>query len=403
MNILFVYSADLYTTANYCVKPLKKSHTVITCGQGKDGKVQDIPCQFNSNISDVIDKIDEAKKPQLIIYTEGCPPFFPKGLDKVQIPTVWYPGDPIYNFHWQKEIAPIFDFLFIYQKELVDKYKELGNNNVYWLPYGCDLDIHKKYEGKKIYDVCFIGNTEISLHPERVEFLNRLSRRFNVYIDKKFLDEMAQAFSQAKIVFNKSTKNDLNMRVFEALSCGSFLITDRLFNNGLEDLFVDKKHLVIYDNYEHLEGLVDYYLKHPEEREEIARQGREEALKKHTYEHRMNQLIQIVTDALNSGYKKKEINYSPFVRSIIYADVYFNLKNYPEAILEYKNSLPFEPVRLTPLFRLCISLWNSQFYLAIGLFKLTRFLKRVYLKWGKMAITNFTLLRKVYLNFQLRK
>ena len=72
---------------------------------------------------------------------------------------------------------------------------------------------------------------------------------------------MAKIYSQAKIIFNKSIRKDLNMRVFEAMSCGSMLVTDRLKPEaGLEELFKDKKHFVLYDNESDLVEKIGYYL-----------------------------------------------------------------------------------------------------------------------------------------------
>ncbi len=39
---------------------------------------------------------------------------------------------------------------------------------------------------------------------------------------------MARTYSAARTVFNRSIKNDINMRVFEALASGSLLVTNDL-------------------------------------------------------------------------------------------------------------------------------------------------------------------------------
>lgn len=109
----------------------------------------------------------------------------------------------------------------------------------------------------------------------------------------KYLHDMARTYSQSKIVFNKSLKGDLNMRVFEALSCGRLLLTDRI-NNGLEELFTDKEHLVIYNDYEDLRNKARDYLTHPDESEAIAHKGQEEIWKKHTYLHRARYLVETI-------------------------------------------------------------------------------------------------------------
>ena len=73
------------------------------------------------------------------------------------------------------------------------------------------------------------------------------------------------------------------------------LLTDRAPGSGLDEMFVDRQHLVYYDDAT-LEALVEYYLAHPNEREMIAEQGRQEVLRWHTYDHRMTTLLETIFD-----------------------------------------------------------------------------------------------------------
>ena len=143
---------------------------------------------------------------------------------------------------------------------------------------------------EKIYDFIFVG----SLYPERRKILEKLETKFKVKVfSNLFGEEMVKVYNQSKIVFNKSAAGETNLCLFEALSCGSFLISDRLAPEvGLEDLLVNKKHLILYDTENDLMGKVAYYLSHEQERETIAEQGRNEVLNKHTYRHRALQVLE---------------------------------------------------------------------------------------------------------------
>ncbi len=57
----------------------------------------------------------------------------------------------------------------------------------------------------------------------------------------------------------------------------------RLFKNG--------EHLVVFNNMQELKELIDYYLKHPSEAKIIAEKGRKEVLEKHTFIHRVNEIL----------------------------------------------------------------------------------------------------------------
>ena len=70
---------------------------------------------------------------------------------------------------------------------------------------------------------------------------------------------MAEIYSQSWIVFNKSIKNDINMRVFESTASESLLFTDKIINNGWSDLFKDKP-FVIYENKNELINQLKFHL-----------------------------------------------------------------------------------------------------------------------------------------------
>jgi hypothetical protein len=64
-----------------------------------------------------------------------------------------------------------------------------------------------------------------------------------MFVGRAYFEEMARAYSAARLLFNRSLKNDVNMRVFEAVACGSLLFKNDLGNNGQDELFRDGVHL----------------------------------------------------------------------------------------------------------------------------------------------------------------
>jgi 2-polyprenyl-3-methyl-5-hydroxy-6-metoxy-1,4-benzoquinol methylase len=117
------------------------------------------------------------------------------------------------------------------------------------------------------------------------------SRYRQSFVGRAYFDEMARTYSASRLVFNRSIKNDLNMRVFEALACGSLLLTNDLTDNGQAELFTGGVHLDTYGDAEELLDKVAYYLRHAEIRERIAAEGRREAHERHTYRLRMERLL----------------------------------------------------------------------------------------------------------------
>lgn len=83
-----------------------------------------------------------------------------------------------------------------------------------------------------------------------------------------------------------------NMRLFEATGVGAMLITD--YKDNLCDLFEIGKEVAAYRSAGECAELVNYYLQHPKEAEEIALAGQQRTLNSHSYSQRMEQTTEIL-------------------------------------------------------------------------------------------------------------
>ena len=212
--------------------------------------------------------------------------------------TIYVASDTHLDNGYRLKKAKQFDFAFFNQKDAAEK------NDTIWLPHAAEPQAYPKIEIIKKYDVCFIGhiqNTQNYNDMNRTDALDRLFRevpnfyygsRHPAFPEKNLFEDAARKFSQSRIVFNISIKDDINMRVFETLSTGSFLLTNWIPTLG--DLFEDGKHLVTYKSYDEMVKKAKYYLEHEDEREKIAQAGYEEFISKHTYKHRIEKIFQIV-------------------------------------------------------------------------------------------------------------
>jgi len=97
------------------------------------------------------------------------------------------------------------------------------------------------------------------------------------YINQKevFGKEMLNELKKYKICINIHSdfgKNQtINMRVYEALSAGCLLITDK--NKKMEKFFKDKKHVIYFKDTNDLKNKINYYLNNPEKSFKIANSG----------------------------------------------------------------------------------------------------------------------------------
>ena len=110
-------------------------------------------------------------------------------------------------------------------------------------------------------------------------------------------DIWTKIYSASKIVLsihyrdpeNRFPVHQASPRVFEAMACGAFVLTDR--QKDVLSLFKDGEHLVTFSDDVDLDRKIAYYLEHADERERIAAAGRQEVFKNHTYENRLRRLL----------------------------------------------------------------------------------------------------------------
>ncbi|PAB59157.1 CgeB family protein [Anaeromicrobium sediminis] len=113
-----------------------------------------------------------------------------------------------------------------------------------------------------------------------------------IYIENK---ELRKAYSSCKILFNDhwedmKKKGFLSNRLFDGYASGAFIISDNV--RGSQSVFGDA--LVTYETKEELGNLIEKYLKNESLRKEKARKGYENVIKKHTFEKRVERIIEVI-------------------------------------------------------------------------------------------------------------
>jgi len=103
-----------------------------------------------------------------------------------------------------------------------------------------------------------------------------------------YYNQAPYVYKNSKINLNitlRSIGSGIPLRCFDIMGCGGFLLTN--YQADLFELFEPNKDFVYYTDYEDLLEKVDYYLKHDEKRERIARNGYEKVKERHTYKERL--------------------------------------------------------------------------------------------------------------------
>lgn len=238
-----------------------------------------------------ISEIPEGKFDLFLNIDDGFQFHLPEHLR----PAACWVIDTHMDYKWCLEKASRYDYVFAAQKDGALKLQIEGIESTQWLPLACDPEIHRSYQEEIRYDFSFVGNL---VGRERNALLNTLRSKYpNCFIGQKYFEEMARIYSASRLIFNRSIKNDINMRVYEALGCGGLLLTNDLTENGQSELFSDRVHLATYNCPEELFDKLNYYLRHEVERKKIAQRGHEHVLSRHTYQHRMQTLLASIDKA----------------------------------------------------------------------------------------------------------
>ncbi len=110
-----------------------------------------------------------------------------------------------------------------------------------------------------------------------------------------YYSDLPGFYPLSEINFNctsKQMKGAVNQRVFDVPACGGFVLSD--YREQMEGLFELGREAVCYRDPEEIPELVRFYLGNPAAREKIARAGRERVLREHSYDLRLNSLMDAV-------------------------------------------------------------------------------------------------------------
>ncbi len=263
-------------------------------------------------------------KPDIAIVTGGhrISAGTVKTLRSKGICTALWTIDAILNFQPILAVAPLYDHIFCQGTEAIELLNHVGIKGAHWLPVACDPSQHKPVElsaeEEKLYgnDVVFVG----SYYPNRSElFENLLDFEFAIWgpgweklnVKSRLREcvkgaqtkptEWSKIYSASKIVLAAHYQDpekrfpvyQASPRIFEVMACRAFVISDN--QRDVFSLFKSGEHLIGFDHPDDLVEKIRYYLEHPEERKEIARRGRQEVLNNHTYVHRIQKLLSIVS------------------------------------------------------------------------------------------------------------
>jgi len=280
----------LVNQASFAAELRALGHTVFTAGW-VDAPF-DIRYSRLAHVDDILSQVPDGKGIDAVVYFDDSHSVSVRGLESLNIPSLFYTIDVHHHWRWHGWLSSLVDRTLVAQKGyirvLADSNKSVDPDTLYWFPLWASSYIEPPTEKTK--EVCFRGNLDPHVHPERAKFFADL--KSYVPIDAAE-GPYLEAYPQAKIVVNQCVGDDVNFRVFEALMCGALLVTPKV-GNGFSELFEDGKHLLAYKQGDASDAAekVTRALSNESERLTISSAGRAEVLAKHTAMIRAREFVE---------------------------------------------------------------------------------------------------------------
>ena len=209
-----------------------------------------------------------------------------------------------------EEELPIYDEIFSFSKITTRFFRDTRKLNASFLPFGAKPLALPAHANQDI-DVLFIGSGDLrrifileTIRSHVTVYGNRWSRNYPLMSDElkaRVIDrsvwgaQLHQLLFSSKIVLNITrshfygAETGINLRIFEALAAGAFLLTD--YCDELTELFVVGEEIEVFRSSDELVEKVEYYLANPEKRLEIARRGHQKFLELYTWDSNASFLV----------------------------------------------------------------------------------------------------------------
>jgi predicted O-linked N-acetylglucosamine transferase (SPINDLY family)/glycosyltransferase involved in cell wall biosynthesis len=226
---------------------------------------------------------------------------FPRSLGAFKCPKVLLVGD---THHMQAPIRKLieyaksepFDWIILdHTRHHARWFFEAGLKNVYWIP-ALDFTFQRReIAARPSRKLSFVGQAG-RFHPYRCHVLEELKRAgVPLEVMQTSPSGAADVYADSQITLNIALNGDLNLRVFEALAAGGFLLTDRLGkSSGLEGLFTPGEDLEVWSSKDELVEKIQYYLSNPAEAFRIRRTGQKKLLDLHSPEVKIREFWDLV-------------------------------------------------------------------------------------------------------------
>lgn len=256
------------------------------------------------DLASVVARLPAHQRPELIVVkADATRRNLARGLDRLPGTKVLLVGD---THHFASPLRTLlaygamesFDAVVLdHTRQHAHAFLEAGFDRVYWIP-AVDYALRRRdIPAAPDRPLTFVGQVG-AFHPWRRHMLDRLvAAGLPLSAMRAPPETAADLYAASQVTLNVSLNGDLNLRVFEALGAGGFLLTDALSPEaGLERCFTPGRHLATYRSPDELVDMVRHYLDHPDQAMAIRRAGQAHLLEFHSPQVKCAQFFAAVFD-----------------------------------------------------------------------------------------------------------
>lgn len=216
----------------------------------------------------------------VVVYADASHTNFPLNLGAFDCPKLLVVGD---THHLESPLRRMveyatdarYDFVVsICNRQHLHWFTAAGFSRVAWFPSLAVRHVPRPLQPDRKAQLGFVGQLG-GPHVRRERLIASLrSSGLPLAATTGSRELTADVYAESVACFNASLNGDLNFRVFEVLSAGGCLLTDRLApQSGLGLLLKEDAHYFGYDSPEELVDKARYLLRHRERASEVARSG----------------------------------------------------------------------------------------------------------------------------------
>lgn len=256
------------------------------------------------DVGEILNRLGSHEQPELVVIkADATRRNFPRNLARLRCPKVLIVGvthflhQPIRSLIEYARSEPFDRVVIEVTRHHAHWFARAGVRNLHWLPAVSFNFMPRPQKPSPSRPLTFVGQAGRH-HPYRVQVLNGLrDAGLPLEITQCKPQQTADIYADSQITLNVSLNGDLNMRVFEVLSAGGFLLTDKLPDaSGLPLLFESGRHLDTWTSPDNLVDRIRHYLAHPLEAQRIRAAGHAELLRAHRPDVKRRELFELVFD-----------------------------------------------------------------------------------------------------------